>query len=71
MRQVSFLTGVKPEQQSFLPATPPQSTRQRIEAMARLKDAKRNHALPTDDAPPLYDRQVDIEDAIAIAKARR
>jgi hypothetical protein len=39
--------------------------------MARLKDAKRNHALPTDDAPPLYDRQVDIEDAIAIAKARR
>ena len=67
MRQVSFLTGVEPEQQSFLPATPPQSTRQRIEAMARLKDMARNKALPV-DVPPLFDPQVDIEQLIAKAK---
>ena len=49
MRQTSFL-GFEPEQQSFLPATPPQSTRQRIEALARLKDMQRNEALPPPDA---------------------
>ena len=63
MRQTSFLGDVEPEQQSFLPATPPQSTRERIAEMARLKDAKRNHA-----GGALYDPQVDIEDAIAKAK---
>ena len=67
MRQVSFLTGVEPEQTSFLPATPPQSTRERIAEMARLKDAKRNNRLPS-DAAPVYDPQVDIEAAIARAK---
>ena len=46
VRQTSFLGRVS---NPSLPATPPQSTRQR----------------------PLYDRQVDIEDAISIAKARR
>ena len=40
---------------------------QRIEALARLKDAKRNNRLPS-DAAPLYDPQVDIEAAIARAK---
>ena len=67
VRQVSFFTGVEPEQTSFLPATPPQSTRQRIEAMARLKDMARNKALPV-DVQPLFDPQVDIEDAIAKAQ---
>jgi hypothetical protein len=42
-------------------------SQQRIEALARLKDAKRNNALPV-DVPPLFDRQVDIEAAIAKAK---
>ena len=64
--QTSFL-GVEPEQTSFLPPASAPSTRQRIEALARLKDAKRNHALPVDDAP-LFDPQVDIEEAIAKAK---
>ena len=63
MRQTSFL-GFEPEQQSFLPATPPQSTRQRIEALARLKDMQRNKALPPPDAAPLFDPQVDIEQMI-------
>ena len=67
MRQVSFLTGVEPEQQSFLPPTPAPTTRQRIEAMAKLKDMARNRALPV-DVPPLFDPQVDIEHAIAKAK---
>ena len=68
MRQTSFLGDVEPEQQSLLPASlPPPSTRERIAEMARLKDAKRNNALPS-DAAPLYDPQVDIEAAIAKAK---
>ena len=67
MRQVSFLTGVEPEQQSFLPDVAPPTTRERIEAMAKLKDMARNHALPV-DVPPLFDPQVDIEHAIAKAE---
>ena len=67
MRQVSFLTGVEPEQTSFLAPAPAQSTRHRIAEMARLKDMARNRALPV-DVPPLFNPQVDIEDAIAKAK---
>ena len=55
---------VEPEQQSFLPPAAPLTTRQRIAEMARLKDAKRNNRLPSDEACALFDQQIDIEDAI-------
>ena len=64
-QHTSFLGDAEPEQQSFLPPAPPVSTRQRIEALARLKDMARNRALPPPDDAPLLDRQTDIEDAIA------
>ena len=63
---ISFGLSVLPKH-SQVELGPPwdRRTRQRIEALARLKDMARNNALPPDAAPPVFDRQTDIEDMIA------